>query len=158
MGAPAPSLFLNMNLTESEDCPGTVGLLWDETPPLTQAHVRPFIWSILLYRGAVRPYEVVGALTTVCSVEDLKEGAWDPLEGDYSNQSRAEQLVLEVLGELVYEGLCRYNEEKDIWVLSLGENRENLPKIIALVCDLNGAMPDHILSDLSLSEKARWAK
>ena len=44
-------------MTEKEAlmAPGTVGLLWDETPGLTVAHVRPFVWAILMYRGACRP-------------------------------------------------------------------------------------------------------
>lgn len=144
-----------MNLEESEMAPSLCGLLFDETPLLTQAHVRSFVWPILLYRGAVRPHEVVGAISQVCSVEDLKTGAWDPLEGDYSDRTRAEILVDEVLGEMVSEGLCRYNEARDIWVLNLGSNRENLAKIIGIVCSLDSAMPHHLLADMSLTERLR---
>jgi hypothetical protein len=137
-----------MNLDESEIAPGTCGALFDETPSLTTAHVRSFVWPILLYRGAVRSGEVVAALTVVCSIEDLKIGAWDPLEGDYSDRSRAEILVDEVLGELVSEGICRYSEERDLWVLSAGPRKEHLPSIIGIVCSLNAAMPQHLLMDI----------
>ena len=82
-----------MNIEESEMAPGYCGLLFDDTPLLTQAHVRAFVWPILLYRGAVRPHEVVGAISQVCSTEDLKTGAWSALEGDYSDRSRVEILV-----------------------------------------------------------------
>jgi hypothetical protein len=144
-----------MNIDESEMAPGYCGLLFDETPLLTQAHVRSFVWPILLYRGAVRPHEVVAAVTSVCSTEDLKTGAWDALEGDYSDRSRVEILVDEVLGEMINEGICRYNEERDIWVLNLGENKENLPKIIGIVCSLDGAMPHHLLADMSAADRRR---
>ena len=38
---------------EAEVAPGTLGLLYDETPELNFSDVRPFVWAILLYRGAV---------------------------------------------------------------------------------------------------------
>ena len=142
-----------MDIHEAEIAPGYVGLLFDDTPLLTLAHVRAFVWPILLYRGAVRPYEVVGAISPVCSTEDLKTGAWDALVGDYTDRSRVEILVDEVLGEMVGEGLCRYNEEQDIWVLTLGHNRQNVPQVINVVTALNGAMPHHLLADLAEDER-----
>lgn len=144
-----------MNIEEAEIAPGYCGHLWDETPILTLAHVRAFVWPILLYRGAVRASEVVGSISQVCSVEDLKVGVWDSLEGDYLDVSKAELLVEEVLGEMVCEGLCRYNEERDIWVLNLGAHRENLSRIIGVVCSLSAAMPQHLLADLSVAEAGR---
>lgn len=137
-----------MNIQEAEEAPGYCGLLFDETPPLTQAHVRSFVWPILLYRGAVRPCEVIASVTSVCSVEELKSGAWDPLEGDYGERSKVEILVDEVLGEMVSEGLCRYNPERDIWVLDPGENNRNVAKIIGVICSLDGAAPKHFLADM----------
>jgi len=144
-----------MNYEESMEAPGFAGLLFDDTPLLTLAHVRSFVWPILLYRGAVRPHEVVAAVTAVCSTEDLKTGAWDALEGDYSDRSRVEILVDEVLGELISDGTCRYNENQDIWVLTLGENRVNVHKVINVVTALDGALPHHLLADLSMDEKNR---
>lgn len=144
-----------MNFDESELAPGTTGLLFDDTPVLTHAHVRAFVWPILLYRGAVRPHEVVGAIAPVCSTEDLKTGAWDPLLGDYSDRSRVELLVDEILGEMIAEGVCRYNEEQDIWVLTLGANRQNVPHVINVVTALNSAMPHHLLADLAAEERRK---
>ena len=144
-----------MDITESEMAPGYCGLLFDDTPLLTHAHVRAFVWPILLYRGAVRPCEVVASLTPVCSVEDLKVGAWDALLGDYGDRSRAELLVDEVLGEMVGEGLCRYNEDQDIWVLTLGANRQNVPHVINAVTALDAMMPQHLLADLAKEERDR---
>lgn len=152
------SFIQSMNYEELVEAPGTLGLFFDETPLLTQAHVRSFVWPILLFRGAVRPEEVVASITSVCSVEDLKTGAWDPLEEDYSDRSRAEILVDEVLGEMVSEGICRYNEERDIWVLNVGKNSEHLAKIVGVVCSLDGALPHHLLADLSVTDKARLRK
>ena len=110
---------------------------------------------ILLYRGAVRPSEVIGAIAQVCSVEDLKTGAWDPLTGDYSERSRVEMLVDEVMGELISDGTCRYNSDLDIWVLTLGKNRINVHKVINVVTALDGAIPHHLLADLSEDERHR---
>ena len=144
-----------MDIYEAEMAPGYVGLLFDDTPLLTIAHVRAFVWPILLYRGAVRAHEVVGAISAVCSTEDLKTGAWDALEGDYSDRSRVEILVDEVLGEMIADGTCRYNEDQDIWVLTLGHNRINVHKVINVVTALDAALPHHLLADMSMDEKNR---
>ena len=76
-------------MTEEEAlmAPGTVGLLWDETPELTVAHVRPFVWAILMYRGACRPSEVEAAIAQVCSVEELKTELYD--DGDEADTRAA---------------------------------------------------------------------
>lgn len=142
-----------MDIHEAEMAPGTVGMLFDDTPLLTVAHVRAFIWPVLLYRGAIRPHEAIAAIAAVCSTEDMKTGAWDPLEGDYSDRTRVEILVDEVLGEMVGEGLLRYNEEQDLWVLTLGANRQNVPEVINVVTALNGMMPVHLLADLAADER-----
>jgi len=144
-----------MNLHESEMAPGYTGALWDDTPLLTHANVRPFVWAILLYRGAVRPSEVIGAVTQVCGLDDLREGAWDPLLGDYGDRSRVELLVDEVLGEMISEGLCRYNSEEDLWVLSLGGNKRNVPHVINAVTALDAMMPQHLLADLAQEDRDR---
>jgi hypothetical protein len=144
-----------MNLEESEMAPGFAGLLWDDTPVLTHSHVRTFIWPILLYRGAVRPSEVVGAISQVCSTEDLKVGAWSALEGDYVDRTRVELLVDEVLGEMVGSRILRYNADEDLWVLTLGENRQNVHKVINVVTALDGMMPHHLLADLAADERNR---
>ena len=144
-----------MDIHEDEMAPGFCGLLFDDTPLLTQAHVRAFVWPILLYRGAVRPSEVIGAIAQVCSTEDLKTGAWDPLTGDYGELSRVEMLVDEVMGEMISDGTCRYNADLDIWVLTLGKNRVNVHKVINVVTALDGAIPHHLLADLSEDERHR---
>ena len=61
-------------IEEVEVAPGTLGLLYDETPELTTADIRPFIWAILLYRGAVKKHEAVGAVTPLCGHSELYSG------------------------------------------------------------------------------------
>jgi len=43
-----------MNIYEAEMAPGTTGVLIDDTPKLTTATVRPFVWSILMFRTGVK--------------------------------------------------------------------------------------------------------
>lgn len=136
-----------MNMLEAEMAPGTTGLLIDETPPLSTAHVRPFVWAVLLYRGAATVHEVVHAVSAICSTEDLKIANWDEADEE-DDRSWAEYCVESVLGEMVAEGLCRYNWDKDIWVLDVGANKRNVPTVIAAVSTLNARMPQHFLLDM----------
>lgn len=84
-------------------------------------------------------------------MDDIKEGAWDPLDGDYCEGTRLEKLVDEVLGEFVAEGLVRYNEEQELWVLT----PKNLPVIISWVAALGARMPQHLLSEMSRQQIAK---
>jgi len=59
---------------------------------------------------------------------------------------------------MVGTGILRYNEEQDIWVLSVGENRKNLPKIINWVSALGAQLPHHVLLDMSQDEIVRTQK
>lgn len=137
-----------MNLFESEMCPSCLGHMFEEIPRLNTAMVRPFVWANLLYRGATRPDEVVAALAHVCSWEDMKVANWEDADPD-EQRTWAEACVEEVLGEMLSEGLCRYNEELDIWVLTAGINRKNVPTVIGAVTSLNGQMPKHLLVEMS---------
>lgn len=127
------------------DVPGCVGALVDELPFLTTSHVRPYIVATLLHRGAVRPFEVMASLTPHCRISDLREGEWDPLDEEWCEGTRIEKLINEVLGEMVSEGLIRYNEESDLWILTA----EKLSTIISWVASLGAKMPQHILLELS---------
>ena len=138
-----------MDIYQAEMCPGTTGLLIDETPALTTAHVRPFVWSVLLYRGATTVHEVIHAVSAVCSPEDLKIANWEDADEE-EQRSWAEVCVEEVLGEMLANGTCRYNEESDLWVLAVGENKQNVPKVIAAVATLNAQMPKHFLLDMEV--------
>ena len=125
--------------------PGSVGAFIDDTPMLSSAHVRPFVVAILLHRGAVRYNEVISSLVPHCCTDDLKVGGWDPLDNDYCDGTRLEKLVDEVLGEFTAEGIVRYNEEQDLWVLT----SKDIPKIISWVTALGARMPQHLLMEMS---------
>ena len=137
---------------------GAVGPFIDDRPLLTHATVKPYIVAILLHRGAVSFGEVLAALTPHCADVDLKVGLWDDKENYESDRSRLEHLVGEVLGEMVGTGILRYNEEQDIWVLSVGENRKNLPKIINWVAATGAQLPHHVLLEMSQDEIIRARK
>ena len=145
-------MTFGFQLEEAEICPGTTGLLIDEIPRLTLANVRPFVWSALLYRTAVRPSEIVSLVSVLCSPEDLKEANWDEADSD-ETRSWAEYLAEEVLGDMLAAGLCRYNPEEDLWVLTIGENKRNVPEVVAAVSSLNAEMPKHLLLELSKESK-----
>lgn len=128
--------------------PGGLGPFVDENPLLTHAHIKPYIIAILLHRGAVSFSEILVAISPHAAQIDLKLGAYGEFEDCDPNKSRLELLVEEVLGEMVIEKIIRYNDDKDIWVLFLGENKNNLTKIIGWASTLGGQIPHHLLIDL----------
>tara|TARA_B100001173_G_scaffold271711_1_gene249830 strand:- start:3302 stop:3724 length:423 start_codon:yes stop_codon:yes gene_type:complete len=135
-------MSFGFQVKDSEDCPGTTGLLVDNTPRLTSAHVRPFVWAIILYRGAVHSWEVVNALSAICSTADMKIS-----DDDDDDRTTAEICVDTVLAEMIIEGLLRYNEKKDVWVLVYSPN--NVSTVIKAVAGVNGTMPQHFLLDMA---------
>lgn len=132
-----------------DDCHfcGSIGTLIDELPLLTHAHVRPYIIAIVLHRNAVRFSEVISSISPHSSIADLR------ISDDYDEigfeKTRLELLVEEVLGEMVAEGILRYNETKDIWVLSPGDKKQHIPKIISWVCTLGAQLPHHLALELA---------
>lgn len=144
-----------MEFGEHEDVPGFVGPYLDEVPRLTSAHVRPYIVAILLHRGAVKSHEVIASLTPHCLIDDLKVGEWDPIDQEWCDEkTRAEKLVDEVLGEFIIEGLVRYNEQQDLWVLI----PRNLPRIISWIAATGASMPPHLLMTMSREQIMRLPK
>ena len=133
------------SIEEAELAPGTLGLLFDETPRLTTADVRPFVWAILLYRGAVRAHEVVGALTPICAHAELYSGWSEDLDDD---RTRLEFLVDEVLGDMTAQAILRYSSKADLWVLEAGEDKRHLPTIIKAVAGIDGSLPKHLIMEL----------
>lgn len=135
------------------EIPGSVGAFIDNLPLLTTAAVRPFVIATALHRGAVRPHEVLVAVTPHAPDVDLKVGGWDPVNEDWieGDRTRLELLVDEVLGEMVAEGVLRYNEEGDKWVLTSAD----LPRVISWAAATGGRIPGHLLADLSRQEVAR---
>lgn len=127
-------------IEEAEVAPGTLGLLYDSTPELTTADVRPFVWALLLFRGAVKKSEVVGAITPVCSHSELYSG-WSEYLEDCDDRTRLEYLVEEVLGDMTASGLLRYSMKGGLWVLNSSD--KHLPDVIKAVAGINGSLPAH---------------
>lgn len=138
---------------QAYEIPGSVGVFIDDLPLLTTAAVRPFVIAVVLHRGAVRPKEVLIAVTPHAPDVDLKVGGWDPINEEWieDDRTRLELLVDEVLGELVAEGVLRYNEDEDLWVLTSAD----LPRVISWAAATGGRIPGHLLADLSRQEIAR---
>lgn len=134
-----------MDLYEAELAPGTTGALIEDTPQLTTAHVRPFVWAVLLYRGAVHSWEVVNSLSAVCSVEDMKTH-----DEDEDERTWAEVCVDTVLAEMTIEGLLEYSEDKDLWVLRYSPYA--VPTVIKAVAGVNGRMPQHFLLEMAAGD------
>ena len=135
-------MTFGMNIEEAEIAPGTLGLLYDETPVMTTADIRPFVWAILLYRGAVRTSEVVGAVTPLCGHSELYSGWSEDLDLEDS-RTRLEWLVQEVLGDMTAEGLLRFSTKGDFWVLNSAD--KFLPTVIKAVAGINGSLPAHYI-------------
>lgn len=138
-------------IEEAEVAPGTLGLLYDETPELTTADVRPFVWAILLYRGAVKSHEVIGAVTPICGHSELYSGWSDDLEPE-DNRTRLEWLVGEVLGDMTASGLLRYSTKGDLWVLNSSDR--HLPEVIKVVAGINGSLPQHYIMEREYAAKS----
>ena len=135
-------MTFGLNIEEAEIVPGTLGLLYDETPVMTTADIRPFVWAILLYRGAVRTSEVVGAVTPLCGHSELYSGWSEDLDLEDS-RTRLEWLIQEVLGDMTAEGLLRFSTKGDIWVLNSSD--QFLPTVIKAVAGINGSLPSHYI-------------
>lgn len=136
----------------SDFVPGAVGPFIDDLPLATNAFVKPYIIAILLHRGAVRPEEVAAAMIPHCPLVDMKTGIWDDVENyNISDKTRLEILIDEVLGEMVAQGILRYNDKSDLWVLQVGKNKRHLPEIINWVSATSGQLPYHLLLDLSFN-------
>ena len=132
---------MSFQIEEAEVAPGTLGLLYDSTPQLTTADVRPFVWALLLFRGAVRKSEVAGAITPVCAHGELYSG-WSEFLDDDDNRTRLEWLVDEVLGDWTACGLLRYSTKPR---LGLNSSNKHLPEVIKAVAGVNGSLPSHYL-------------
>lgn len=133
-----------LTIEEAEVAPGTLGLLYDDTPQLTTADVRPFVWAVLLFRGAVKRHEVVGAITPLCAHSELYSGFSDFLD-DEDDRTRLEWLVDEVLGDMVASGLLRYSMKADLWVLNSSD--KHLPDVIKAVAGINGSLPHSYIAE-----------
>lgn len=134
-----------MDSFSRENPPGCVGALVDDVPVLTTSQVRPYVVATLLHRGGARDSEIIASLVPHCCSDDLRVGGWDPFDEEYCEGTRLEKLVYEVLGEFVAEGLVRYNEKQDLWVLTT----KDISKVVSWVAALGARMPHHLLMEMS---------
>ena len=116
-------------------CLGAVA--FDDQPRVTPGRVRPFIWSYLLLRGAVRRHEVVGALTGHVREDDIR------IDEDPLDRSVLEATVDDCLASMVLANVLRVNG--DLYVLK----PEALGRTGSLVTQLDAQLPDHLLNDLT---------
>lgn len=134
-----------------EVAPGACGLLIDDTPPIMTSHIKPYIIAILLHRGAVKISEISACLVCHCNSEDIKVGAWDSFDEEYCDDTRLEKLIGEVLGEYVSEGILRYNEPHDMWVLT----GNNISTVISWAAALGSKIPQHLSLELGRQQLNR---
>ena len=128
-----------INACEVGGCVGLVVI--DDQPHATPGRIRPFVWSYLLLRGAVRRCEVSGALTGHVSGDDIRITAEDA--GD--DRTPLDLIIDTVLGEMVHQGLLRLaSHDDDLFVLATAGMRQ----AVSLVCSLNAQLPDHLLSEV----------
>jgi hypothetical protein len=121
---------------------GCVGaVLIDDQPHATPGRVRPFVWSYLLLRGAVRSVEVEGALNGHVSGEDIRV-----IAEDFSDERSPLLATIEsVLGEMVAQGSLRLaNKDDGLYVLATAGAQQ----AVSLVCQLNAQLPDHLLAEI----------
>lgn len=127
----------------ASDVPGYCGPLSDDRPRVTVARARPFLWAVLLWRGAVRREELVALLSILAPTDDLRLGVFDALHGQLDEQrNRLEVTADWALGEEVGAGRLRVRSD-DLYVLTL----EGLTQAIAATCTLNAQLPDHLLTE-----------
>ena len=123
---------------------GMVGALnlFDESPKLTSARVRPFVWSILLLRGAVRPAEVVASIAPHANQDDLR--SWD------EDMSELEGIVWSPLHKMVADGVLRASE-KSAELFVLDSTFSATGRAISVTSTLDAQLPDHMLAEMGRS-------
>ena len=126
---------------------GMVGALnlFEESPRLNPARVRPFVWSILLLRGAVRPAEVVASIAPHANQDDLR--SWD------DDLSELEGTVWSTLHKMVKDGVLRTSEKSDE-LFVLDSNFSASGKAISVTSTLDAQLPDHMLAEMGRSHCA----
>ena len=121
---------------------GMVGALnlFEESPRLNPARVRPFVWAILLLRGAVRPSEVVASIAPHANEEDLR--SWD------EDMTELESCVWQTLQKMVKDGDLRVSEKsEELFVLDSTHSAAR--KAISATSTLDAQLPDHMLAEMA---------
>lgn len=117
---------------------GCIGIVtFDLNPKTTPARVRPFIWSYLLLRGAVRRSEVEAALSGHVAQDDLR------VFDDPMDRSHLQVTIDNALAEMVFQNVLRVSGD-DLYVL----RPEALTSAVSMTCQLNAQLPDHLLMEI----------
>lgn len=120
---------------------GMVGALnlFDTTPRINEARVRPFVWAVLLLRSAVRIDEIVSSISPHAHPDDLR--TWDsPFD-----EIQLWLIVKDTLDEMVTHNILRQGRE-GLYVLS--NSPEAARKAISVTSTVNGQLPDHMLAEM----------
>lgn len=127
---------------------GMVGALslFDTTPRINAARVRPFVWSVLLLRSAVRIEEIVASISPHAHPDDLR--SW---EADFE-EVQLWLIVKDTLDEMVAHNILRLGKD-DLYVLS--DSPEATRKVISVTSTVNGQLPDHMLSEMGRTHYAK---
>lgn len=117
---------------------GMVGtVMFDESPRMNPARVRPFVFAILLLRGAVRAEEVIASLSCHAHPDDLR--AWD------SEATQLELVVAHTLAGLIKRRILR-DRGDGLFVLS--STPEACRNAISITAALDAQLPDHLLQEV----------
>ena len=124
---------------------GMVGALnlFDTTPTINSARVRPFVWALLLLRSAVRIEEIVSSIAPHAHPDDLR--CWEEEENDLF------YVVKATLEEMVSHNVLRHGQD-GLYVLS--NTPEAARKAISVTSTVNGQLPDHMLSEMGRTHYA----
>ena len=134
---------MTIELIDESDDLGTLGgmvgalNLFEVTPRINPARVRPFVWSVLLLRSAVRIEEIVSSISPHAHPDDLR--SWEQEEATLNHTVRA------TLDEMVHHGVLRLGRE-GLYVLS--NTPEASRRAISVTSTVNGQLPDHMLAEM----------
>lgn len=112
-------------------------VLFEETPRINPARVRPFVFAVLLLRAAVRASEVTASLCCHAHPDDLRRG-----DGEASQLDR---VVQHTLIDLVQRGVLR-DRGDGLYVLS--SSSEGCRLAISIAAALDAQLPDHLLQEI----------
>ena len=128
-----------IEILDDDYIPGSVGelVLFDETPRVNPARVRPFIFAVLLLRGAVRAEEVVGSLAPHAHPDDLR--TWD------SEATQLELVVAHAIQGLIKKRILR---DRGDGLYVLDSTPEATRRAITATSALDAQLPDHLLNEV----------
>lgn len=133
---------MTIDLLDDDSPGGSAGelVLFDVTPRINPARVRPFIFAVLLLRGAVREEEVLSSLAPHVHPDDLR--SWD------SEATQLELVVAHAISGLIKKRILR-DRGDGLYVLS--NTPEATRQAITATSALDAQLPDHLLQEVGLS-------